>query len=128
MWYLYLSLLYLIISPINPNPLTVISKDSEIISFLFYFYYLGSSCFPILIFLYYFLLLVLKRENNRIFRIARYKVYTDYVLEVYKVDLLVLGTPLSSLMLTNTRFLFDPNTWNQVVTFTIYYDKWQIQI
>jgi len=63
-----------------------------------------------------------------IFRIARYKVYTDYVLEVYRVDLLVLGTLLSSLMLTNTRFLFDPNTWNQVVTFTIYYDKWQIQI
>ena len=63
-----------------------------------------------------------------IFRIARYKVYTDYVLEVYKVDLLVLGTLLSSLMLTNTRFLFDSNTWNQVVTFTIYYDKWQIQI
>jgi len=62
------------------------------------------------------------------FRIARYKVYTDYVLEVYKVDLLVLGTLLSSLMLTNTRFLFGPNTWNQVVTSTICYDKWQIQI
>ena len=35
----------------------------------------------------------------------RYKVYTDYVLEIYRVDTSVLGTLLSFLVLTNTKFL-----------------------
>jgi len=36
-------------------------------------------------------------------------VYTDHVLEIYRVDLPVLETLLSSLMLTNIRFLFGSN-------------------
>ena len=36
--------------------------------------------------------------------------YTDHILEVYRVDSSVLGTLLSSLVLTNIKFLFYLNT------------------
>jgi len=36
--------------------------------------------------------------------------YIDHALEVYRVDTFVLGNLLSSLVLTNTRFLFYSNT------------------
>ena len=36
--------------------------------------------------------------------------YTDHVIEVYRVDSSILETSLSSLILNNTSFLFCPNS------------------
>ena len=36
--------------------------------------------------------------------------YTDHVIEVYRVDSSILETSLSSLVLNNTSFLFCPNS------------------
>ena len=36
--------------------------------------------------------------------------YTDYVLEIYRVDLSILETLPNSLILNNTSFLFDSNS------------------
>jgi len=41
--------------------------------------------------------------------------YTNYVLEIYRVDLIILKIPLSFLILTNIRFFFCSKFWTQVV-------------
>ena len=52
-----------------------------------------------------------KKDNTYIHNLqyleqARYKVYIDHILEVYRVDSSILETPLSSLVLNNTSFFF----------------------